>query len=258
MGPIFTKAPVIIRYKYTITDLQSDSAGGMEHTEINHQNRPGQHHTKYRALTIIINYNIININNDKNYRVANMKNNIIDLILHPVRMRILMALAGHERTPQQLSERLPDIPQATLYRHIKRLAKANIIIVVDQYPVRGATEKVYALEESMSQVSVDEINKLDKTQHMRLFIAFIASLLSDYNAYLENQADIDLVADGVGYRKVNLYLSDAELSEMSRALNQAVSPFLKYTKKTQRRERIFSTILIPVVEAVKQNGKNLE
>ena len=60
-----------------------------------------------------------------------IKNTKADLVLHPIRIRILMALAGEHRTSQQLADNLRDIPQATLYRHIARLAKAGIIEVAE-------------------------------------------------------------------------------------------------------------------------------
>jgi DNA-binding transcriptional ArsR family regulator len=182
-----------------------------------------------------------------------MENKVVDLILHPVRMRILMALAGKQLTSQQLNDRLPDVPQATLYRHIKNLADAKVILVVEENPVRGAVEKVYALDQSMSQVSDQELKELDKEKHMRLFVAFIASLLSEYSVYLDNREDVDLVADGVGFRSVRLYLSQDELKQMSLALNQAVLPYLPKKPNPQRRARILSTILMPAREAENSN-----
>ena len=54
-----------------------------------------------------------------------------ELVLHPVRLRIIQSLiGGRERTPQQIAEELPDVAQATLYRHLGRLAKAGLVKVV--------------------------------------------------------------------------------------------------------------------------------
>ena len=177
-----------------------------------------------------------------------MKKNVVELILHPVRMRILMALAGKERTARQINVALPDVPQATLYRHIKKLAQAKFIIAIKENRVRGTVEHVYALNQDINQLPLDEINKLNKNQHMRLFVAFIASLLGDYAAYLDRSQKIDLIADGVGYRKINLQLSDRELAEMSAALNRAIEPYLAHTPTPERRERNFSTILLPAID----------
>ena len=48
-----------------------------------------------------------------------MANDQADLLAHPVRLRIILALSQNEEmTAQQLGEALTDIPQATLYRHL--------------------------------------------------------------------------------------------------------------------------------------------
>ena len=49
-----------------------------------------------------------------------------DLLLHPIRLRIVQALVGEPMTPLQLKDRLADVPQATLYRHINQLADVAI------------------------------------------------------------------------------------------------------------------------------------
>ena len=50
-----------------------------------------------------------------------------DVLLHPVRMRILQALFDADPlTTAQLRERLPDIAPATMYRQIAVLAEAGI------------------------------------------------------------------------------------------------------------------------------------
>ncbi|NNJ11357.1 helix-turn-helix domain-containing protein [Chloroflexales bacterium ZM16-3] len=44
-----------------------------------------------------------------------------DLLLHPIRLRIIVALTVQQLTVQQLAGVLPDVPQATLYRQIHKL-----------------------------------------------------------------------------------------------------------------------------------------
>ena len=174
-----------------------------------------------------------------------MNQSTVNLVLHPIRMRILMALAGHERTAGELGQLLPDVPQATLYRHIKLLADNGVLIVVSENPVRGTIEKVYTLDASHASLRPDELEGLDADSHMRLFVGFIASLLDDYARYLAGSQTIDLVADGVGYRKVILNLSQSELVEMSQNLNLALKPYLALPAAAERQARLFSTVLIP-------------
>ena len=74
-----------------------------------------------------------------------MADSTVDLILHPVRLRILLALADNHWSARQIAQVMPDVAQATLYRHINALAEGNILQIVEERPVRGTVEKVYAL-----------------------------------------------------------------------------------------------------------------
>ena len=174
-----------------------------------------------------------------------MSEKISELVLHPLRMRIIMAIAGRKMTTQQLAVVLGDVPPATLYRHINRLSAGGVLSVVDQRQVRGALEKVYALGPSGGIVPPHEVVDLDKEQHMRYFTTFVATLLEDFTCYLERTPEVDPVSDGVGYHKVPLELSDQELIEMAQAVNQALLPFRGNNPSPLRRRRLFATVLIP-------------
>jgi hypothetical protein len=68
-----------------------------------------------------------------------------DLLLHPLRHRLVAAMSAGKNTAKALGAALPDIPTATLYRQIKKLEEAGVITVVDTRPARGAVERIYAL-----------------------------------------------------------------------------------------------------------------
>lgn len=69
-------------------------------------------------------------------------------MLHPVRLRILQAFRGRSAmTARELAERLADVPQATLYRHLGALTDGGVLRVVEERRVRGAVERVFALPE---------------------------------------------------------------------------------------------------------------
>ena len=168
----------------------------------------------------------------------------IDLILHPARMRIIMALAGKELTAHQLQEALPDIPQATLYRHIRRLAGAGVMDVAEERPVRGTLEKLYRLNQQAVQMGPEQAAATTKEDHLRFFTAFIATLLDDFARYLQRKDKIDFLADGIGYRKIPLELSDEEFMGMAKELNQVVKKYVTNDPVAGRRRRIFASISI--------------
>ncbi|MDN3018686.1 helix-turn-helix domain-containing protein [Paenibacillus sp. BSR1-1] len=174
-----------------------------------------------------------------------MKESAVDVILHPVRMRIIQYLINQQLTAQQLKELLPDIPQATLYRNLKKLVEAEVIHIVDEIPNRGTIEKVYSINNaSNTSISPAEVNKLSTDDLMSLFIKFMANLMGEYERYI-NQEKIDLVNDGVTFRQASMYLSDEEYKEFINDLVAVYSKIMKYEPTRDRRRRTIATIIIP-------------
>lgn len=180
------------------------------------------------------------------------KKSKVDLVLHPIRMRILMALSGSQKTSQQLAEDLRDVPQATLYRHINRLATAGILEVVEERQVRGTVEKVYTIETRTTRLTAEDVANFSKDDHMRYFIAFVATLLDDFSRYIQHSEKIDLAADGVGYGKFSLELNDEEFSSLTAKMNEAFTHYLKNQPGQGRRRMIFSSIIMPDVSEARK------
>ncbi|HZE06276.1 MAG TPA: helix-turn-helix domain-containing protein, partial [Solirubrobacteraceae bacterium] len=105
-----------------------------------------------------------------------------DLLLHPVRLRIVKAFLGDRAlTTSQLAAELDDVPTGSLYRHVARLTTAGILQVVAEQRVRGAVERTYTLRPVAAQMQPDEIAAMDATDHTHAFIAFIAGALADFD-----------------------------------------------------------------------------
>ncbi len=179
---------------------------------------------------------------------------LMDLAMHPVRMRILTLLAGSQgMTPLQMAEQMSDIPQATLYRHINRLAQGGLLVVTAERPVRGTLEKIYALNTVYEyqllpgQDAIEAFNRLSKADHLRYFLGFLLARLDDFSRYLSRHADgsLDMAADGVGYQTLALFLSDKDFVDFAQALNQALLPFLQLEPAPGRKKRLFSTTMMP-------------
>ena len=177
----------------------------------------------------------------------------IDLILHPIRLRIITTLAGQRYTAQTIGELLPDVAQATLYRHLKALTEGGVLDIVESTPIRGAVEKVYALaDESTLNLDPAAIRDLGADDHMRYFAVFAATLLADFAQYLAATPDIDFVRDGVGYHTHAVYLSDEELTALAKGINGLLAPYFENGPGAGRRRRLFSTILRPSPDATEQ------
>lgn len=167
-----------------------------------------------------------------------------DILLHPVRMRIVVALAGRTLTAGQLRAELADVPQATLYQHLGRLTRAGTLRIVEERPVRGTLERVYAINEGSPALRPFDPAQLAPEQLRQYLATFLAALLADGSRYLRGE-EINPMRDGFGFRQVIFNLSDDDLRAMMRALNAALMPYLTQQPAQGRRRLLFSTVLIP-------------
>lgn len=175
--------------------------------------------------------------------------NSAELLLHPVRLRIMQAFLGDRAlTTTQLSGELADVPAASLYRHVARLVAAGVLQVVAERRVRGAVERTYVLRLAAARVGLADIAQMSTEDHRQMFMAFTAGLLGDFDRYLE-QGEVDLLRDGVAFGIEGLWLDDAEFAEMMRNLYRVLQPLRANTPKPGRRRRLLASVLLPGDEA---------
>ncbi len=168
-----------------------------------------------------------------------------DLLLHPVRLRILKAFLGDRAfTTSQLAAELDDVPAGSLYRHVARLTKAGVLQVVAERRVRGAVERTYTLRLIAAQVGPGEVATMTSEDHSRAFMAFVAGLLADFDRYLAAGAP-DFVRDGVSYSAAAVWLTDAEYAEFLRDVRALIQPRLANPPGKRRRRRMLSSVLMP-------------
>ncbi len=174
-----------------------------------------------------------------------MKTSNFEMLLNPVRMGIIQNLIGGRRlSTQQLGELLPDVPQATLYRHLKVLLKAGYISIAEENPVRGTVEKVYAMnEEALNEVN-EEAATLTAEQHKRYFFTYMVGLMDELESYLDKDG-FDAVKDGLSYRQGRYYMTDGEYSEFIGGLQKAFAKVVGNMPTHERKARTIGLIMIP-------------
>lgn len=170
-----------------------------------------------------------------------------ELIMNPIRLRLVMALVNRNLTPAQLGELLSDVPQATLYRHLNKLVKGTLVEVAEERQVRGTVEKVYRLNSQAPRFGPDDLREVSKDDWMRYFSNFVMGLLANFSHYLESTEKPDFLADGVGFTEAPIYLNDAEFMQMAKELNEVLLKFVPNPPEPGRRRRLFTTIVIPEV-----------
>jgi DNA-binding transcriptional ArsR family regulator len=170
-----------------------------------------------------------------------------ELLVHPVRLRIVHALSGGDPlTTAQLCARLPDVSQATVYRHVSVLTDAGVLAVGGEHRVRGAVERSYRLEREKAVIDAETAAAAGPDEHRRVFAVAMATLIAEFNAYLDH-GDPRPTEDLVGYRQHAVWLSPEELEALITDLRAAILPRLRHEPAPGRRQHLLSPILFPAV-----------
>lgn len=177
-----------------------------------------------------------------------MDSRILSGLLNPVRMKILQLFLQHEtETVKRIAEELPDIPTASLYRHINKMVEDGILEICAEYKIRGTVEKVYRLKSNPLLQVNEQIKDASKEELFGYFYSYTMALLSDFENYLMGQ-DYDLVEDKVGFRSFPLYLNDQECEELLHTIKESLVKFENNKPGEERRLRKFSFVMMPAEE----------
>lgn len=171
-----------------------------------------------------------------------------DLLLHPVRLRIVQAFLGDRTlTTAELGAELPDVPTASLYRHVGLLTEAGVLAVVGERKVRGAAERSYRLDLAAASLGPGDVASMSAAEHRRAFAAFVAGLLADFDRYLARAGEgtPDLAGDRAGYRQAAFWVTDEEFDALVADLGAVLAPVMAHRPADGRRRRVLSTVHLP-------------
>ncbi|GAB2750350.1 helix-turn-helix domain-containing protein [Kitasatospora kifunensis] len=179
----------------------------------------------------------------------------LDLLLHPVRLRIVHSFTGEQTsTTSELCARLPDVPKTTLYRHVALLAEAGVLEVAGEQRVHGAVERHYRLLRDQAAIDADTAASMSLDDHRRGFAAAMAALLAEFGTYLDRDG-ADPTADQVGYRQGIAWLSQQELTELIDELRTVLIPKMHNKPAPGRSPHLVSAIFFPVEEAPRHGAE---
>jgi DNA-binding transcriptional ArsR family regulator len=168
----------------------------------------------------------------------------VETVLHPVRLRIVHALMDRELTARQLGAVLGDIPQASLYRHVGRLAEAGVLRVTREEQVRGGTQRTYAVVESAVSLEPRDFDAASPADHQRYFAAFIGALAAGFEQYLRT-TNAAPNRDGVAYQQVPVWVTPAEARQLTAAITDLLHTLRAPDGDRQRRRTTFAMVLHP-------------
>lgn len=179
--------------------------------------------------------------------------NKAELIVHPLRLRIIQALGSEQLTASEISAALPDAPRSSIYRHLRLLLEGGMIQVAETRLVNGIQEKVYAMARS-AFLRGEDVAGLSAAQHEQMFAIWMATAMQSFTAFLQRSTAEhgrpELATDMAGYTEAVFYATDEEMAALSNALNGALLPFIGRQPLSEagsrRRKRKLATITHPL------------
>ena len=145
------------------------------------------------------------------------KTEIAEVFMSSVRQRIIQYLLVHEKgTVKEIKKELPDVPSASLYRHIKILNDSAFVIVVEENRIRGTVENVYSLNREVLEVD-DENGTAVQMSLLSLCAAFVKYFSS---GHADPRKDL-LMLTGC-----TLTLTDEEFIKFLTELNEVATKYM--------------------------------
>lgn len=176
-----------------------------------------------------------------------------DLLLHPIRLRLVSELAGRQMTPRQLALALPDIPQATLYRHLNRLLEGGLLEVVAEQVVNGATERTYGVVgEDAVEGEAEETHSAEA--QVRRFSTFVGMLIEAFSRQAHAAGDSAEEKLPGGYEATTVYLSDEEADQLWTQVSGLLAQAAQQQSSPDQKRYTVASVLIPTPMAENQTA----
>ena len=164
---------------------------------------------------------------------------IAELVMNPVRQRIFQYFLLHETgTVKALKQALPDVPSASLYRHIKILADHAILMVVSENRIRGTVESVYQLNKEALATEDEGGNAV------QMSLLGICASFARYFAKGDAEPEKDMLL----LTNCTLLLTDEEFSGFLSEINEIALRYMKAEVTEHSKTRQITLISSPVDE----------
>lgn len=170
---------------------------------------------------------------------------VSDLLLHPIRWRIVQRVLGRELTTTDLKRDLPDVPTTSLYRHVAVLIDAGFLTVVRERKVRGTTERTLSLDQTkVGRIDEREARAMTPEQHRQAFLMMLTRLAADFDRAVE-RGDLETRLPQLGYSQLAVYVAPADLDAIREGINAVLEPHL--TASPGKDRVVLSFVALPDV-----------
>ena len=164
---------------------------------------------------------------------------IAEVVMNPVRQRIFQYFLIHETgTVKELKKALPDVPSASLYRHVKILADHSILMVVDENRIRGTVESVYQLNKEALATEDESGNAVQMS---------LLSICASFAKYFAS-GNADPKKDMLLLTNCTLLLTDEEFLRFLSEINEVALKYMKVEAIQNSKTRQITLISAPTNE----------
>lgn len=168
-------------------------------------------------------------------------------LLHPVRLQIMLALRElGTATTGEIAQQCPQIPPATLYRHIAALYKSGVLGVAQETTINGIVQKTYCLaQDIMKQAEATQPQDLPK-----MALNFSLATMVDFQNYIRlwrEHPERYHPEKETGLRYRMIHLNDDEFDAFVRDINRVLDNY-DAPPSPQRKPFRFSTVIVPIDE----------
>lgn len=173
---------------------------------------------------------------------------MMDLMLNPLRMRIIQTLAScGNMTTAEICAQINDVPRTTVYRHIKLLLDHDVLKIVSEERIRGSLERTLAIHVD----TLKRNNTLENASN-QAFSFLMAKYVAFHRYISSNRANPE--QDRVFLNNTILMATDGEYDQF---LSELRDLLIKYSPPYAegRKPRDFSILSIPANGEKDNQGK---
>ncbi len=159
----------------------------------------------------------------------------LNLINHPIRMRICQMLHRAKLSTAQLHAVLKDVPKPSLYRHLRLLLEANVIMVAETRTVNGIEEKIYTTNDKAMQITETDVNTASIPQLAEFVCIYANAAANDLADYITTNTPPDF--PNVIFHDHAFFATDEEFAELKRTLRRMLDALEARPQQEERKHR---------------------
>lgn len=166
---------------------------------------------------------------------------VMDCLTDSAGCRIFLSVVRDGLTrASEIHRACPEIPRATMYRHLRRMTDRGLIVVVSEERRRGAVERVYA----PANVDRGSEDAPSPSVFLALFMRYVMNLVGMFDSYCRSP-DADIARDMPGFAMAPVHATDEELMDALAEMGAVIQRLASNGPGEGRRLRTIGTVVSP-------------